>query len=229
MLASPRFLFRLELPETAPATERFVRLDEYSLASRLSYFLWSTMPDEELFRLADNHELRSNLRAQVQRMLKDSKAQALVRNFTGQWLQARDVESVPINARAVLGGNARPNRDGRVEFDGAFRKLMRSETEMYFEHLIRADRSIAELVDSDYTFLNERLATHYGVPGVTGDELRLVHLPPGSPRGGILTQGTILAVTSNPTRTSPVKRGLFILDNILGTPTYDLRSPTDRR
>lgn len=218
VLASPRFLFRLELPETAPATERFVHLDEYSLASRLSYFLWSTMPDEELFRLADNHELRSNLRAQVQRMLKDAKAQALVRNFTGQWLQARDVESVPINARAVLGGNARPNRDGRVEFDGAFRKLMRSETEMYFEHLIRADRSIAELVDSDYTFLNERLATHYGVPGVTGDELRLVHLPPGSPRGGILTQGTILAVTSNPTRTSPVKRGLFILDNILGTP-----------
>jgi hypothetical protein len=218
VLASPRFLFRLELPEAASTAERFVRLDEYSLASRLSYFLWSTMPDEELFRLAGKNELRGNLRAQVGRMLKDPKAQALVRNFTGQWLQARDVEFVPINARAVMGANARPNRDGRVEFDSAFRKLMRSETEMYFDHLIRADRSIAELIDSDYTFLNERLATHYGVPGVTGDELRLVHLPAGSPRGGILTQGPILAVTSNPTRTSPVKRGLFILDNILGTP-----------
>ena len=218
VLASPRFLFRIEQPMPAPAGERFALIDEFALASRLSYFLWSTMPDDELFKLAERGELRRELRPQLARMLKDQKAQAFVRNFTGQWLQARDVEFVPINARIVLGPNAPRNKDGRVEFDGAFRKLMRSETEMYFEHLIREDRSVLDLVDSDYTFLNERLAQHYGVPDVSGDQLRLVKLPPDSPRGGVLTQGTVLAVTSNPTRTSPVKRGLFILENILGTP-----------
>jgi hypothetical protein len=218
VLASPRFLFRVEVPASEGAVGGVVPIDEFSLASRLSYFLWSSMPDAELFRLAGRGELRRELRAQVARMLQDPKAQALVRNFTGQWLQARDVEFVPINVRAALGPAARPNKDGRVEFDSAFRKLMRGETERYFEHVIREDRSVLELVDSDYAFLNERLAAHYGVPGVTGDDLRLVQLPPDSPRGGILTQGTVLAVTSNPTRTSPVKRGLFILDNILGTP-----------
>ena len=218
VLGSPRFLFRVEEPEKARALEAFAPVDEYALASRLSYFLWSTMPDEELFRLAARGELRREQTAQVERMLKDPKAQAFVRNFTGQWLQARDVEFVPINARVVLGTNAQRNRDGRIEFDSAFRKLMRSETEMYFDHVIREDRNVLELVDSDYTFLNERLATHYGVPGVSGETLRLVKLPVDSPRGGVLTQGTVLAVTSNPTRTSPVKRGLFILENILGTP-----------
>ncbi|MFM8620296.1 MAG: DUF1592 domain-containing protein [Opitutaceae bacterium] len=218
VLASPRFLFRVETSESGAPAGPHAPLDEWSLASRLSYFLWSTMPDDELFRLAGRGELRRNLRAQVDRMIRDPKAQAFVRNFTGQWLQARDVESVPINARAVLGPNARPNRDGRVEFDGAFRRLMRSETEAYFEHVLREDRSLLELVDSDYAFLNARLAEHYGVPGVEGDEIRKITLPPDSPRGGVITQGTVLAVTSNPTRTSPVKRGVFILDNILGTP-----------
>jgi len=218
VLGSPRFLFRVEAPVAGGAGQPYAAIDEYALASRLSYFLWSTMPDEELFRLAEKGELRRDLRAQIGRMLKDAKAQAFVRNFTGQWLQARDVESVPINARVVMGPNAQRNRDGRIEFDGAFRRMMRSETEMYFEHIIREDRSILDLVDSDYTFLNERLAKHYGVPDVTGDNLRLVKLPADSPRGGVLTQGTVLAVTSNPTRTSPVKRGLFILENILGTP-----------
>lgn len=219
VLASPRFLFRVEAPAPAASPSgRHAAIDEYALASRLSYFLWSTMPDAELFGLAQRGELRRQLAAQVRRMLADPKAQALVRNFTGQWLQARDVESVPINARVVLGPEAPRNRDGRVEFDSAFRKLMRSETERYFEHVVREDRDLIELVDSDYTFLNERLARHYGVPGVTGEELRRVTLPPDSPRGGVITQGTVLAVTSNPTRTSPVKRGLFVLDNILGTP-----------
>lgn len=217
VLGSPRFLFRVE--ELDPKqTGRFAAIDEFALASRLSYFLWSTMPDEELFKLAERGDLRRQLRPQLARMLADSKAQSFVRNFTGQWLQARDVESVPINARVVLGPNAPRNKDGRVEFDSAFRKLMRSETEMYFEHLIREDCSVLDLVDSDYTFLNERLAQHYNVPDVTGENMRLVKLPADSPRGGVLTQGTILAVTSNPTRTSPVKRGLFILENILGTP-----------
>ena len=218
VLGSPRFLFRVEEPVAGAAAEPFPLIDEYALASRLSYFLWSTMPDEELFGLAKSGELRAQLRPQVARMLADTKAQAFVRNFTGQWLQARDIETVPINMRVVMGANAPRNREGRTEFDGPFRRLMRSETEMFFEHLIREDRSVLELVDSDYAFLNEKLATHYGVPGVTGENMRLVTLPADSPRGGILTQGTVLAVTSNPTRTSPVKRGLFILDNILGTP-----------
>ncbi len=218
VLGSPRFLFRVEAPVAGAAGQPFPLIDEYALASRLSYFLWSTMPDEALFGLAARGELRGQLRPQVTRMLADPKAQAFVRNFTGQWLQARDIESVPINMRVVMGASAPRNREGRTEFDGPFRRLMRTETEMYFEHLIREDRSVLELVDSDYAFLNEKLATHYGVPGVTGENMRLVQLPADSPRGGILTQGTVLAVTSNPTRTSPVKRGLFILDNILGTP-----------
>ncbi|HUR58063.1 MAG TPA: DUF1592 domain-containing protein [Opitutaceae bacterium] len=218
VLASPRFLFRVEEPQPGSEKQPFALVDEHALASRLSYFFWSTMPDEELFRLAEKSQLRSNLRGQVDRMLKDSRAQAFIRNFTGQWLQARDVEFVPINARIVMGPNAPRNKDGRIEFDSAFRKLMRSETETYFEHVIREDRSILELVDSDYTFLNERLATHYGIPDVTGDQLRLVKLPADSVRGGVLTQGTVLSVTSNPTRTSPVKRGLFVLENVLGTP-----------
>jgi len=217
VLASPRFLFRVE-GAAGSATGRSVPVDDHALATRLSYFLWSSMPDAELFRLADAGTLRAALPGQLRRMLADPKAQAFARDFTGQWLQARDIETIPINARAVLGPDAPRNRDGRVEFDGAFRRGMRSETEAYFTHLLREDRDLVELVDSDYAFLNEKLATHYGVPGVTGDELRLVALPAGSPRGGVLTQGTVLSVTSNPTRTSPVKRGLFVLENILGTP-----------
>ena len=218
VLASPRFLFRVEETDPREAQKSFAAVDDYALASRLSYFLWSTMPDAELFGLAERGALRAALPAQVARMLKEEKAQAFVRSFTGQWLQARDVEFVPINARVVNGANARPNKDGRIEFDGPLRKLMRSETEMYFDHVLREDRSVLELIESDYTYLNERLAAQYGVPDVTGDEIRLVKLPPDSIRGGVLTQGTVLTVTSNPTRTSPVKRGLFILDNILGTP-----------
>ncbi|MCX6950738.1 MAG: DUF1592 domain-containing protein [Verrucomicrobia bacterium] len=216
VLASPRFLFRIEAPlaGSAPVAD----VDDYTLASRLSYFLWSTMPDDELIRLASRGELRRELRPQVARMLADPKAQSLVKNFIGQWLQVRDIESVPINARAVLGPSARRNRDGRIEFDGPMRRAMRSETEMCFDHILKEDRSVLELLESNYTFLNQQLATHYGIPDVTGDQMRLVQLPPGSPRGGVLTQGSVLAVTSNPTRTSPVKRGLFVLDNILGTP-----------
>ena len=219
VLASPRFLFRLEEPVPGMAGAAVAPVDEYALASRLSYFLWSSMPDEELFRLAGRGELRQTLPAQVARMLKDPKSQAFVRNFPGQWLQARDIETVPINARAVLGlGDVRGNRALRVDLDSALRKAMRAETEMTFDYVLREDRSALELIDSDYTFLNARLATHYGIPGVEGDTLRRVTLPAGSPRGGVLTQGTVLAVTSNPTRTSPVKRGLFILENVLGTP-----------
>jgi hypothetical protein len=225
VLGSPRFLFRVEQPaatdKSAAGRSVAAPIDEYSLASRLSYFLWSTMPDAELTRLAARGELRRELRAQVARMLEDSRAQAFVRNFTGQWLQARDIEFVPLNVRAIFGFNAPSvlkTREGRTEFNSEFRKMMRTETEKYFDYIIREDRSVLELVNSDYTFLNEKLAGLYGIPDVTGDDIRRVKLPPDSVRGGVLTQGTVLAVTSNPTRTSPVKRGLFILENILGTP-----------
>jgi Protein of unknown function (DUF1592)/Protein of unknown function (DUF1588)/Protein of unknown function (DUF1587)/Protein of unknown function (DUF1585)/Protein of unknown function (DUF1595) len=219
VLASPRFIFRMEgaLPEDAAL--RFPRIDEYSLASRLSYFLWSTMPDRELFELAREGQLRANLHAQVGRMLRDPQFSAFVRNFTGQWLQARDVETVPINALEVLGLGPRRPGGPRADFDGETRRAMRAETEMVFDYVARGDRSVLELVESPYTFLNETLAKVYGIPGVEGKEMRLVALPEGSPRGGVLTEGTVLTLTSNPTRTSPVKRGQFVLENILGTPT----------
>lgn len=258
VLASPRFLFREEMVEAAP-TATHPLVDEYSLATRLSYFLWSTMPDDELFALAAEHKLRENLSAQVRRMLSDPRSKQFIRNFTGQWLQTRDIESVPINAFAVISGDRPPDpeaqqrrarfrelrskplesltaeekaeldaalaafRAGRgrfrqFELNGDLRRAMRDETEMHFAHLVRDDRSLLELIECDYAFLNERLAKHYGIEGVEGGEMRLVRLPPDSPRGGLLTQGTVLAVTSNPDRTSPVKRGLFILENLLGTP-----------
>lgn len=230
VLASPRFLFRVEQPAPGQERERFALLDEYSLASRLSYFLWSTMPDEELFGLAQRGELRANLAAQVRRLVEDPRANEMIANFVGQWLQARDVEGTSINERAVLRREEDPNpaeggeqrrpffRRPRAELTRELRLAMRRETEMFFEHIVRENRSVLELIDSDYTFLNEELARHYGIPGVEGREMRRVPLPADSVRGGILTQGTMLVVTSNPTRTSPVKRGLFILDNLLGTP-----------
>jgi hypothetical protein len=259
VLASPRFLFRVEEVDSTVANTGFPRVDEYSLATRLSYFLWSTTPDEELLGLADKKQLRANLDKQVRRMLEDQRSKSLVKNFVGQWLQARDVEGIDINARAVLARddgeekeleNIRQQfRQGqfrrqtkqnltkeeqaeeekrreirrkffrpRLELDRDLRKAMREETELCFSHVVRQNRSVLELLESDYTYLNEKLAKHYGMTNVTGGDMRLVHLPEGSPRGGVLTEGTVLVVTSNPTRTSPVKRGLFILDNILGVP-----------
>ncbi len=260
ILASPRFLFREEVPTPAAnSPEQYPLIDEYALASRLSYFLWSSMPDDELFHLAAAGQLRANLAKQVERMLADPRSEQLVRNFVGQWLQSRDIESVPINASAVLSRENRPDpeaekrrerfrelrrkeaeqltdaekaeleklrttffssfRRGRdFELTGDLRRAMRRETEMMFAFILRQNRSLLEILDADYTFLNERLAKHYGIDGVQGDEMRQVALPMDSLRGGVLTQGTTLVVTSNPDRTSPVKRGLFILNNILGMP-----------
>jgi hypothetical protein len=258
VLTSPRFLFREEEAEPG-SSGRYPLIDEYSLASRLSYFLWSSMPDAELMRLAAEHRLRASLHAQVDRMIADPRCGEFVRNFVGQWLQARDIETVLINAGAVISRdepldpeaerrrtrfrtlNRKPpeqltaaekkelqearstfvrgfRRFREFELTGDLRRAMKRETEMLFEHIVRGDRSLLELLDSRYTFLNERLAKYYGIEGVTGDQMRKVDLPSGSPRGGVLTQGTMLAVTSNPSRTSPVKRGLYILDNILGSP-----------
>jgi hypothetical protein len=258
VLASPRFLFREEQAD-AGSPGAHPSIDQYSLASRLSYFFWSSMPDDELFQLAGQQKLRENLAAQVKRLQSDSRSKEMTRHFLGQWLQARDIDSVNINAFAVMSRDekADPEMDRRrarfrelrqknfsdltaeekteledarkafssgfrrfsqYELNGELRRAMRQETEMLFEYILREDRSLLELLDCDYTFLNERLAKHYGIGDVQGTDMRRVQLPADSPRGGILTQGTVLAITSNPDRTSPVKRGLFILDNLLGSP-----------
>jgi len=240
VLASPRFIFRVE-QATAPARlgQSSVAVDEFTLASRLSYFLWSTMPDAELTSLAQKHELRKNLDAELKRMLKDVRAQALVENFAGQWLELRDVGGVSINAFIVFSqDNAPPPKPGAppatmparrgfggfggnrppVQFDDALRRALRLEPEMLIREVMRDDKSLATLLDTDHTYVNDVLAKLYGIPKITGTEMRRVELPKDSPRGGLLTTAAVLAVTSNPTRTSPVKRGQFILDNVLGMP-----------
>ncbi|MCA9187570.1 MAG: DUF1592 domain-containing protein [Pirellulaceae bacterium] len=240
VLASPRFLYRVEGHHPPIDGERYPRVDDFALASRLSYFLWSTMPDDELFRLAQNGQLREQLDAQVERMVADPRSAALVENFAGQWLRSRDVPQVRIDAGAVIEadlppptaeeqaeidrrsrgrfGRFRRRRGPQIDFDAELRWAMQQETEMHFAYILREDRSLLELLDCEYAFLNQRLAEHYKIDGVEGSQMRRVELPADSPRGGILTQGTLLTITSNPDRTSPVKRGLFILDNILGTP-----------
>ena len=216
MLASPRFLFRAEIQPEPNNPAKIVRVDEYALASRLSYFLWSSLPDDELLTLARDGKLRANLRPQVDRLLKDEKGRRFVRNFAGQWLQTRDVETVSIDAQRIL--RLRRNEDADKVFNGGIRRAMRQETEMLFGHLVRENRPLTELLSSDYTFLNEPLANFYEIPGVKGREMRKVTLPKDSHRGSVLTHGSLLLVTSNPTRTSPVKRGLFVLENLLGSP-----------
>ncbi len=217
VLTSPRFLFRAEVQPEPNNPGKVVPLDEFALASRLSYFLWSSAPDQELFDLAKQGKLRANLRPQIDRMLADSKSDRFTRNFVGQWLQTRDVETITIDARRVLGRNS--GRDAARIFNDQVRRAMRDETELLFTHLVRENRSVLELLTADYTFLNEPLAEFYGVPGVRGREMRKVQLPDSAHRGGLLTHASFLIVTSNPTRTSPVKRGLFVLENLMGSPT----------
>jgi len=205
ILVSPHFLFREELDPGSGSGSGVHPVSEFALASRLSYFLWSTMPDEALFHLAARGGLRAQLEAQVRRMLADPRASALTSNFAGQWLQFRALEVVAPDRREFPG------------FDDELRAAMRRETELYFETILREDRSVLDFVEADWTFVNERLARHYGIAGVTGPEFRRVSLA-GTPRGGVLTQGSFLTLTSNPTRTSPVKRGKWVLDNLLNTP-----------
>jgi hypothetical protein len=163
------------------------------------------MPDDELFESAARGELRKNLDSQVARMLADAKSTALVENFALQWLQLRNLADFV------------PDRGLFPAFNDELREAMLAETRTFCEHIMRDDRSVIELVDADYTFVNEQLAKHYGIDGVAGADFRRVSLS-GTPRGGVITQASVLAVTSNPTRTSPVKRGKWILENILGTP-----------
>lgn len=216
VLASPRFLFRAEIQPEPNNKDKVVLLDEYALAARLSFFLWSSVPDDELLSLAYKKELRKNLRSQVDRMLKDSRSRRFVENFVGQWLQSRDIEEFAIDPRRIL--NTTSQLEATKVFNGRVKKDMKTETEMFFEFVLKNDRPAEELISAKYSFLNSRLAKFYGVNGIVGEEHQLVDLTEHPERGGILTQGTFLVVTSNPTRTSPVKRGLFVLDNLLGTP-----------
>src|SRR5438128_1477728 len=204
-LVSPSFLFRGEL-QPEPNNPKLVHhVEEFSLASRLAYFLWSSMPDDELFGLAERKALRKNLESQVKRMLRDPKAKALVDNFAGQWLQIRNLKLVA------------PDKTLFPEFDDNLRAAMAKETEMFFLDIVRQDRSVLEFLDADHTFVDGRLAKLYDLPGVSGDDFQRVSLK-GTHRGGLLTQASILTVTSTPTRTSPVKRGKWVLENLLGTP-----------
>ena len=208
MLVSPDFLFRIERGEpSAAASDGVQRLTQHELASRLSYFLWASMPDEELRLLADQRMLRKPeiLEAQVRRMLKDARSRSLVEEFGGQWLQFRALEA------------AAPDRDRFPQFEDYLRLSMRRETELFFEAIVREDRSVLEFIEADYTFLNERLARHYGIEGVTGPEFRRTALADNR-RGGVLTQGSVLTISSYATRTSPVLRGKWILENVLNAP-----------
>ncbi|GAA4429934.1 DUF1592 domain-containing protein [Bremerella cremea] len=201
ILCSPNFLFKVE-EDTQEGTHA---LDDYQLATRLSYFLWSTMPDEDLLQQAWKGTLRQNLDVQVTRMLADPKAKQLTENFAGQWLEMRKLDIV------------QPDRERFHGFDHKLAADMRTETEMFFQSIVDEDRNVLDLLQANYTFLNGRLAKHYGIQGVEGDHFRRVELNDNK-RGGILTQASVLTVTSNPTRTSPVRRGKWILDNVLGTP-----------
>jgi mono/diheme cytochrome c family protein len=210
LLVSPDFLFRIEKdrPVSGPANAH--RIGQYELASRLSYFLWASMPDEELRRAASAGTLRNPqvLAQQVRRMLRDPKSRALSESFAAQWLQFRALESVT------------RDRERFPDFEDYLKMSMRRETELFVEHVIRDDRSILDFIDGRYSYLNERLARHYGIPNVSGPEFRRVDLS-GHPRGGVVTQGSVLTVSSYATRTSPVLRGKWILENLLDAPPPD--------
>jgi hypothetical protein len=205
MLINPRFLFRLEAEPEGLAPGQAYRVSDLDLASRLSFFLWSSIPDDELLSLADEGRLSAPdiLRAQVLRMLEDPKAAALVDNFAGQWLYLRALGDVAPEA---------------AEWDENLRQAMHEETARLFESIVNENRSIVDLIDADFTFVNERLARHYGIDGIKGSYFRRVDLPADSPRRGILGHGSLLTVTSVANRTSPVVRGAWILENLIGAP-----------
>ena len=208
LLVSPEFLFRVERDPATASAGRAYRVSDIELASRLSFFLWSSIPDDTLLDLAERGQLSAPavLSREVRRMLADPRADAFITNFAGQWLFLRNLDAtVPVQSIFP-------------DFDDGLRQAFRRETELFFESIVREDRSAFDLLRADYTFLNERLAKHYGVPNVKGSSFRRVSLDKGSMRSGLLGQGAILTVTSYPDRTSPVVRGKWILENLLGTP-----------
>ena len=208
VLVSPEFLFRVERDPAGIAPNTAYRVSDLELASRLSFFLWSSIPDDQLLDLAVAGRLHEPtvLDRQVRRMLADSRSQSLVTNFAEQWLRLRNLDSITPDMRLF------------PDFDDNLRQAFRKETELFFESILREDRSVLDLLNANYTFLNERLAKHYGIPNVYGTRFRRVELDEDSWRGGLLRQGSILTVTSYATRTSPVLRGKFVLDTLLGVP-----------
>ena len=208
ILVSPQLLFRVEQDPEGVAADTAYPLSGLALASRLSFFLWSSIPDDELLEAAIRGELKNPavLDKQVQRMLADPRSSTLVSNFGSQWLYLRNLASI------------RPDMRLFPDFDDNLRQAFRRETELFFESIVREDRSVLDLLKSDYTFLNERLAKHYGIPNIYGSRFRRIALSPDSKRGGLLRHGSILTVTSYATRTSPVIRGKWVLENILGIP-----------
>ncbi|HMJ91224.1 MAG TPA: DUF1592 domain-containing protein [Candidatus Acidoferrum sp.] len=207
VLVSPHFLFRGEIVPDPNNPKSVHPVNDFALASRLSYFLWSSTPDDELLHLASRGDLSKPgvIEAQVKRMLKNPKSTAFVENFTGQWLQIRNLWKVT------------PDTNIFASFTDTLRGDMERETELFFETVMREDRSLLDFIDGNYTFVNERLARHYGMEGVRGEAFQRVAFKDKS-RGGVLTHGSVMTITSNPTRTSPVKRGKWVLDNLLGTP-----------
>ena len=207
ILTSPKFLFRDEPDPEGAAPGSLYALDDAALASRLAFFLWSAPPDDQLLDLAAQGKLSDEriFDEQVARMLADPRSSALVENFAGQWLFLRNLQS------------ARPDVEEFPDFDDNLRQAMRRETELLFEHIMREDRSVAELLTADYTFVNDRLAKHYGIANVYGSHFRQVPVTDEA-RRGLLGHASILTVTSYPNRTSPVLRGKWVLENVLGTP-----------
>ena len=207
MLVSPDFLFRVERDKPATATAISHRVSDFELASRLSFFLWSSIPDDELLDLAGQNKLSDPkvVQAQLARMIDDPKSKAFVSNFAGQWLFLRNLDQV------------KPDPDIFTEFDGSLKKAFQQETEHFFNYIMRENRPVNDFLDARYTFVNQRLATFYGIKGVYGPQFRKVELADGK-RGGLLGQGSILTVTSYPNRTSVVQRGKWVLENLLGTP-----------
>ena len=207
LLASPEFLIRFEADPSNLAPNAVYRLDDIALASRLSFFLWSSIPDDQLLTLAAQGKLKDPavLEQQVRRMLADGRSRSLIANFAEQWLHLRNLK------------NSGPDLQAFPDFDDNLRQAMKEETTLFFDSIMREDRSVVDLLNADYTFVNERLARHYGIPNVYGSEFRRVKVP-SEARRGLLGQGSILTVTSYPNRTSPVERGKWILTNLLGVP-----------
>jgi hypothetical protein len=205
MLVSPHFLFRIERDADPTDATKIHQISDLELASRLSYFLWSSMPDDELLTLAEGGKLRAagTLTAQIKRMLADDKAASLADNFAGQWLETRNLDVV------------KPDPQKFPTWGPELRDAMKTETRMFFEAMLRENRPLSEFLDARFTFLNGLLAKHYGIEGVTGPDFRRVELK-NDQRGGILAQASVLTVSSYPTRTSPVIRGKYLLQNILG-------------
>jgi len=204
ILVSPRFLFRIENAPSELAKGEVYQLDNPQLATRLSYFLWSSLPDDEL--LASDLSKPLVLEKQVRRMLKDPRSEALVTNFANQWLQLRNLDAISPDLRLF------------PDFDDNLRQSFKRETELLFQTVLQEGLKVTDLISADFTFLNERLAQHYGIPHIYGSRFRRIELGDSAKRGGLLRQGSILTVTSYANRTSPVIRGNWILENILGTP-----------